>query len=127
MKKLLKIKLLVSLILALYFKIRDSIVIGGFACGLRPYNCSFFQFIIQIIVWFAVIFLALFLIIWGVKTFFKKKFSKNKKSGKGKKKRSSKKEKTSKKETSKEKEEKNDEKEQPEKNKDQEKEEIIDI
>ncbi|MBD3249567.1 hypothetical protein GF336_05990 [Candidatus Woesearchaeota archaeon] len=114
MKKLLKFKLLASLILALFFKIRDSVIIGGFACGLNPSICSFSQFLIQILIWFLVILISIFLIIWGTKTFFNTTVSKYKK----------KKGKYSKEDKESSKEKKSDSKEKPEKDK---KEEVIEI
>lgn len=81
-KKLFKIFASISIILTIFFKIRDIVRVKGLACGLKPVKCSMLQFLYQVLVWFLV-FIAALLIIWYggkwlIKTFKNRKKEKTK-------------------------------------------------
>ena len=93
-KKNIKKSLVISFAIALVLKIRDSITIKEMACGIRPVvGCNLVEFIKQIAIWWAAIFIAIAIIVLGLNFLFKSK--------KGKKKQTKKEKKESKKKSSK--------------------------
>lgn len=57
----------VAAVLAVYLKARDSLNVGGYACGLAVRQCGLGEFVFQIILWT----IALFAIMYFIKFFLK--------------------------------------------------------